>query len=45
MTLSLANPHGTLVLDCEGLSKAVLQDPTLMNWPALCGEQAMVVKV
>ncbi|MFF9582340.1 PIN domain-containing protein [Streptomyces achromogenes] len=35
MTRSPAVPGGTLVLDCEGLAKAVLRDRTVTAWLAL----------
>ncbi|MEU0842308.1 DNA-binding protein [Streptomyces sp. NPDC005962] len=35
MTLSPAAPGGTLVLDSEGLAKAVLRDRTVTGWLAL----------
>ena len=35
MTPSPANPGGTLVLDSEGLAKAVLRDRTVTGWLAL----------
>ncbi|MEU8570288.1 PIN domain-containing protein [Streptomyces pathocidini] len=35
MTRSPAVPGGTLVLDCEGLAKAVLRDRTVTGWLAL----------
>ncbi|MGW4792047.1 DNA-binding protein [Nonomuraea sp. NPDC004297] len=35
MTRSPATPGGTLVLDSEGLAKAVLRDRTITTWLAL----------
>ncbi|MEU1516787.1 DNA-binding protein [Streptomyces sp. NPDC005811] len=35
MTRSPAVPGGTLVLDCEGLAKAVARDRTVTGWLAL----------
>ncbi|MFJ4832063.1 type II toxin-antitoxin system VapC family toxin [Streptomyces sp. NPDC088747] len=35
MTFSPATPGGTLVLDSEGLAKAVLRDRTVSGWLAL----------
>jgi predicted nucleic acid-binding protein len=35
MTHSPATPGGTLVLDCEGLAKAVLRDRDVTGWLAL----------
>jgi predicted nucleic acid-binding protein len=35
VTPSPAAPGGTLVLDCEGLAKAVLRDRTVTGWLAL----------
>ncbi|MFE2044610.1 DNA-binding protein [Streptomyces sp. NPDC059477] len=35
MTRSPAVPGGTLVLDSEGLAKAVMRDPTVTAWLAL----------
>jgi hypothetical protein len=35
MTRSLAVPGGTLVLDSEGLAKAVLRDRNLTGWLAV----------
>lgn len=35
MTRSPAIPGGTLILDSEGLAKAVLRDRTVTNWLAL----------
>lgn len=33
MTRSPAVPGGTLVLDSEGLAKAILRDRTVTGWP------------
>ncbi|MFC4057848.1 type II toxin-antitoxin system VapC family toxin [Planomonospora corallina] len=36
---------GTLVLDCEGLSKAILQDPGLTEWLVVAEEEDIRVVV
>lgn len=43
MTRSLAVPGGTLVLDSEGLAKAVLRDRDLTGWLALARTDDMRV--
>ncbi|TCJ94593.1 PIN domain-containing protein [Nocardia alba] len=41
--MSAAGPGGTLVLDCEGLAKAVLRDRTITGWLALAKADDMRV--
>ncbi|KJY33401.1 MULTISPECIES: hypothetical protein [Streptomyces] len=43
MTPRPATPAGTLVLDCEGLAKAVLRDRTVTRWLALASADDMQV--
>jgi predicted nucleic acid-binding protein len=43
MTRSVTAPSGTLVLDSEGLSKAVLQDRDVVGWLALARADDMRV--
>ncbi|PJF01583.1 DNA-binding protein [Streptomyces carminius] len=43
MTRTSATPGGTLVLDGEGLAKAVLRDRDVTRWPALAAADDMRV--
>lgn len=43
--MSAAVPGGTLVLDCEGLAKAVARDRTVTGWLALARAEDMRVVV